>query len=50
MLKIKVEFPKVVNAFDKDGNEIETLNIEENDIEEVYEKLKNKKKMWINLV
>ena len=45
MLKIKVEFPKVVNAFDKDGSEIETLNIEENDIEEVYEKLKNKKKM-----
>ena len=34
----------MVNAFDKDGNEIETLNIEENDIEKVYEKLKNKKR------
>ena len=44
MVKIKEEFPKVVNAFDKDGNEIETLNIEENDMEKVYEKLKNKKR------
>ena len=34
----------MVNAFDKDGNETETLNIEENDIEKVYEKLKNKKR------